>query len=122
MKPDFVVIEKRLNRIFTYSYDELPLDDLSYMYFFPKVEKQVIDTFAEFGLHVEYKGKTRPIFPSNIMWGKESFASLGQKSKTGELEIIETETRNKVGTMTVSFTYDGSLKLIEPPQFTIERI
>ena len=122
MKPDFVIIEKRLNRIFNYSFDELPLDDLSYMYFFPKVERQIIDTFAEFGLHVEYKGKTKPIFPTNIMWGKESFASLGQKSKTGELEIIETETRNKVGTLTVSFTYDGSLKLIRPPEFSIKRI
>ncbi|MBI2598302.1 MAG: hypothetical protein HYW50_03840 [Candidatus Diapherotrites archaeon] len=120
MKPDFVIISSRLNKAFSRAFEEAGVGSLEYVYFFPSTERRIIEVFAEFGLHLDYKGKNRGVFPNSILWGKEVFVQAGEKTKSGEISIIESTTGEKIGVLGLTFTYDGSMKLVEPPKCEIK--
>ena len=120
MRPDFVILGKRLKDTSSRFYREASShsNELNYAFFFPELEQRIQEFFTEQGLTLNYKGKTSRVFPSTLFWGKEFDFGNGVFVNRGEIDIIfEGE---KIGSLFLEFKMRrGSVQLIEEPKLTL---
>lgn len=122
MKPDFVIISSRVNKIFKERFAQISFGEAAeYISFFPSIEKKVSGIFADYGLELQYRGKTKTVFPANTLWGKEIDSSEQRITKNGEITIIETDSNKEIGSLNLTFSYDPELKLTKEPKILVKR-
>lgn len=119
MRPDFVILGKRIKDTATRFYRESEhSDSLNYATFFPDLERNLEELFSEQGLVLSYKGRTGRVFPATLFWGTEYDFGGNIFAKRGEIDVLFQN--EKIGSLFLEFKMmRGSVKLIEPPKLTL---